>query len=66
MEVYNIIYYFYVAEVKWNKNMVYIRYNQIIDGNSYFQFKEQNETLASIVAKKLDDFSKNKDDLNDV
>ena len=66
LEVYNIIYYFYVAEVKWNKNMVYIRYNQNIDGNSYFQFKEQNETLASIVAKKLDDFSKNKDDLNDV
>ena len=65
MEVYNIIYYFYIAEVKLDKNIIYIRYNQNIDGNSYFQFKEQNEMLARKIAEKLDFISKNKDDFND-
>ena len=66
LEVYNIIYYFYVAEIKLDKNSIYIRYNQNIDGSSFFQFKEQDETLAAKVAQKLNEFSKNKDELNDV
>ena len=66
MEVYNVIYYFYIAEVKLNRNTIYIKYNQQIDGNSFFQFKEQNEVIAKKIAQKLDDFSKNKDDFNDV
>ena len=65
MEVYHIIYYFYIAEVKLDRNTIYIRYNQQIDGNSFFKFKEPNEVLAQKIAKKLDDFSKNKDDFND-
>ena len=65
MEVYNVIYYFYIAEVKLDKNTIYIRYNQQIDGNSFFQFKEPNAVLAQKIAQKLDDFSKNKDDFND-
>ena len=65
MEVYNIIYYFYIAEVKLDKNIIYIKYNQNIDGNSFFQFKEQNEMLAGKIAEKLDFISKNRDDFND-
>ena len=65
MEIYKEIYYFYIEEVILDKNVVYIRYNQNIDGNSFFQFKEKNEMLAQKVAEKLDYFSKNKDDFND-
>ena len=66
MEVYNVIYYFYIEEVKFDRNTIYIKYNQPIDGNLYFQFKEQNEIIAKKIAQKLDDISKNKDDFNDV
>ena len=65
IEVYNIIYYFYIAEVILDKNIVYIRYNQNIDGNSFFQLNAHDEILAKIIAQKLDDISKNKDDFND-
>ena len=66
MEVYNVIYYFYVDEVKLDRNTIYVKYNQQIDGNFFFQFKEQDENVAKNVAQKLDDFSKNKDDFNDM
>ena len=66
MEVNNIIYYFYIEEVKLDRNIIYIKYNQPIDGNLYFQLKEQNEVIAKKIAQKLYDISKNKDDFNDV
>ena len=66
MEVNNIIYYFYIEEVKLDKNIINIKYNQPIDGNLCFQFKEQNEVLAKKIAQKLDDFCKNKGDFNDI
>ena len=66
MEVYNVIYYFYVDEIKLDRNTIYVKYNQQIDGNFFFQFKEQDENVAKNVAQKLDDFSKNKDDFNDM
>ena len=66
MEVNNIIYYSYIEEVKLDKNTINIKYNQPIDGNLYFQLKEQNEVIAKKIAQKLYDISKNKDDFNDV
>jgi uncharacterized FlgJ-related protein len=48
-----------------DKNTIHIKFNQPIDGNLYFEFKEQNEVLAKKIAQKLDDYSKNKDDFND-
>ena len=64
-EVYNVIYYFYIAEVKLDKNIIYIKYNQNIDGSFSYQISEKDEYLAKIIAQKLEDFSKNKDDFND-
>ena len=64
MEVNNIIYYSYIEEVKLDRNIIYIKYNQPIDGNLYFQLKEQNEVIAKKIAQKLYDISKNKDDFN--
>ena len=65
IEVYNIIYYFYIEEIKLDKNIIEIKYNQNIDGTFVYQIKEQDEYLAKIIAQKLQDFSKNKDDFND-
>ena len=65
IEVYNIIYYFYIEEIKLDKNIIEIKYNQNIDGTLDYQIKEQDEYLAKIIAQKLQDFSKNKDDFND-
>ena len=48
-----------------NKNIIEIKYNQNIDGTFVYQIKEQDEYLAKIIAQKLQDFSKNKDDFND-
>ena len=64
-EVYNVIYYFYIAEVILDKNIIYIKYNQNIDGSFSYQISEKDEYLAKIIAQKLEDFSKNKDDFND-
>ncbi len=64
-EVYNVIYYFYIAEVKLDKNIIYIKYNQNIDDSLSYQISEKDEYLAKIIAQKLEDFSKNKDDFND-
>ena len=65
MEVYNVIYYFYIDEIILDRNIIYVRYNQNIDGNSFCQIKENNEIIANKIAQKLDDFRKNKDDFND-
>ena len=67
VEVYNTIYYFYIQNVNWKNNQIFINYNQNIDGRNYCQFNVENENIAKKVCNILiEETAKNKDNFNDI
>ena len=67
IEVYNTIYFFYIANVSWKNNQILINYNQNIDGRNYCQFNVENDNVAEKVCSILiEETAKNKDNFNDI
>lgn len=67
IEVYNIIYYFYIKSVNFKNNQICITYNQNIDGRDNFIFNVENNIIAQKVCRILiEETAKNKDNFNDI
>ena len=67
VEVYNTIYYFYISNVNWRNNQIFINYNQNIDGNNFYQFYVENSNFAQKLCNILiEETAKNKDNFNDI
>ena len=67
IEIFNTIYYYYIANTQWKYNEIYIQYNQNIDGRNFCRFKVENESMAQKICNILiEETAKNQDNFNDI
>ena len=63
----NEIYYFYIDKAYNQQNVINVKYNQVIDGNTNYLIKLENNAIADRVAQILnEETSKNRDNINDI